>query len=76
MNNTVHPSREQTEVHLSLEFQFSNPIYAALSKAVAPKIAGVMIEAFEVRARKLLEGPGATVEVRDVLTEKKKIEAQ
>jgi coenzyme Q-binding protein COQ10 len=72
-DDTVHPSREQTEVHLSLDFQFSNPVYAALSKAVAPKIAGVMIEAFEVRARKLLDGPGAAVQ--DVLTEKK-IEAQ
>ena len=56
------PARDQTEVHLSMDFQFSNPVYAALTKAVAPKIAGVMIEAFEVRARTLLDGPGATVE--------------
>lgn len=69
-----YPAREQTEVHLSLDFQFSNPIYAALSKAVAPKVAGIMIDAFEVRARKLLDGPGANV-VTDVVTEKKKIEA-
>lgn len=44
-----------------IEFQFSNPIYAALSQAIAPKVAGIMIEAFEVRARKLLDGPGAAV---------------
>jgi coenzyme Q-binding protein COQ10 len=60
-DNAVYPAREQTEVHLTLDFQFSNPIYAALSKAVAPKVAGVMIEAFEVRARKLLDGPGASL---------------
>lgn len=56
---TEHAPRDQTEVHLSIDFQFSNPIYAALSKAVAPKVAGIMIEAFELRARKLLDGPGA-----------------
>ncbi|RDL41397.1 Uncharacterized protein BP5553_01376 [Venustampulla echinocandica] len=56
-----HDARGQTEVRLSIDFQFSNPIYAALSKAVAPKVAGIMIEAFEVRARKLLEAPRAAV---------------
>ncbi|KAF8847008.1 hypothetical protein BDZ45DRAFT_360312 [Acephala macrosclerotiorum] len=61
-DKTLHPARDQTEVHLTLDFQFSNPIYAALSKVVAPKVAGMMIEAFEVRARKLLDGPGATVQ--------------
>jgi coenzyme Q-binding protein COQ10 len=53
---------DQTEVHLTLDFQFSNPIYAALSKAVAPKVAGIMIQAFEVRARKLLDGLGAALQ--------------
>jgi coenzyme Q-binding protein COQ10 len=60
-NNSIRPSTEQTEVHLTIDFQFSNPIYAALSKAVAPKVAGIMIEAFERRARQLLDGPGATI---------------
>lgn len=64
-DNAVLPARDQTEVHLTLEFQFANPVYAALSKAVAPKIAGIMIEAFEVRARKLLDGPGAGVQEKD-----------
>jgi coenzyme Q-binding protein COQ10 len=59
---TEHPARDQTEVHLTIDFQFSNPVYAALSKAVAPKVAGIMIEAFEVRARKLLDGPAAIPE--------------
>lgn len=47
--------KDQTEVHLTIDFQFANPIYTALSKAVAPKVAGVMIEAFEVRAGELLD---------------------
>ena len=60
------PARDQTEVHLTLDFQFSNPVYAALSKAVAPKVAGVIIEAFEVRVRKLLDGPGAGLQEKNV----------
>lgn len=46
-------------MHLTIEFQFANPLYTALSKAVAPQVAPKMIEAFEKRARKLLDGPGA-----------------
>ncbi|KAH8804621.1 cyclase/dehydrase family protein [Xylogone sp. PMI_703] len=45
---------EQTEVSLNIEFQFMNPIYAALSQAVTPTMAGIMIESFEKRAQKLL----------------------
>jgi len=60
-DKTEHPSRDQTEVHLTIDFQFANPLYAALSKAVAPRVAGIMIEAFEVRARKLLDGPGSAL---------------
>ena len=66
-HETHHPARDQTEVHLTLDFQFSNPIYAALSKAVAPKVAGIMIEAFEIRARKLLDGPGAAIQEKSAL---------
>ncbi|KAB8304701.1 hypothetical protein EYC80_004063 [Monilinia laxa] len=58
-DKTEHAAREQTEVHLTIEFQFANPLYTALSKAVAPQVAPKMIEAFELRARKLLDGPGA-----------------
>ncbi|PQE03245.1 cyclase dehydrase family protein [Rutstroemia sp. NJR-2017a BBW] len=56
-----HTARDQTEVHLTIEFQFANPLYAALSKAVMPQVAPKMIEAFELRARKLLDGPGSNV---------------
>ena len=55
---------EQTEVSLNIDFQFSNPVYAALSKAVAPKVAGIMIEAFEARAKQLLEDSGLTIDDR------------
>jgi coenzyme Q-binding protein COQ10 len=56
-DKAVYPSQDQTEVNLDIKFQFSNPVYAALSKAVAPKVAAMMIEAFEKRARTLLDGP-------------------
>lgn len=69
VDNTHEAAREQTEVHLVLDFEFKNPVYGALSKALAPKIAGIMIEAFEVRARALLDGPGARVKGKDPLEE-------
>ncbi|KAH0542237.1 hypothetical protein FGG08_003359 [Glutinoglossum americanum] len=49
--------KEETEVNLDIEFQFANPIYSTLSKAVAPKVAGMMIEAFEERVKELLDAP-------------------
>ena len=54
----TEPAKEQTEVNLAIEFQFANPVYATLSKAVAPKIASMMIEAFEKRASRVLGGSG------------------
>ncbi|KAH8174212.1 polyketide cyclase / dehydrase and lipid transport domain-containing protein [Sarocladium implicatum] len=47
-------SKPMTEVHLSIKYQFVNPLYAAVSSAVSDKIAGLMIEAFEKRAREKL----------------------
>lgn len=67
IDRAVHPARDQTEVNLSIRFQFSNPVYAGLSKAVGPRIADVMIEAFERRARQLLDGPGASMDGKDSL---------
>jgi coenzyme Q-binding protein COQ10 len=57
---TVRPlqstsNNAQTEVNLSIEFQFANPLYGTISKAVAPKLADVMITAFEGRAKALLD---------------------
>lgn len=47
---------KRTEVNLDIEVEFANPAYAALSQAAAPKMADIMIDAFENRARSLLVG--------------------
>lgn len=51
-------SREKTDVSLHIEFEFANPVYAALSQAAAPMVAEKMIEAFEKRVKEVCEGPG------------------
>lgn len=48
--------RMGTEVDLAIDVEFASPAYAALSQAAAPKMADIMIEAFEKRARSLLIG--------------------
>ncbi|CAI6341746.1 unnamed protein product [Periconia digitata] len=45
-----------TRVRLDLEFAFANPLYATLSAGAAPKVADIMIRAFEERVGSLLEG--------------------
>ncbi|KAI8936061.1 hypothetical protein NX059_007561 [Plenodomus lindquistii] len=45
----------QTQVSLSVEFAFRNPLYASLSASVAPKVAEYMIRAFEKRVEEVLE---------------------
>lgn len=45
---------KETRIELALEFAFANPIYAALSGGAAPKVADVMVRAFEERVRALL----------------------
>ncbi|KAH7318749.1 dehydrase and lipid transport-domain-containing protein [Stachybotrys elegans] len=50
-------SSPATEVHLSIKYQFVNPLYAAVSAAVSDKVAGLMIEAFEKRAQEKLGAP-------------------
>lgn len=47
--------KDKTGVTLALEFAFTNPFYAALSGGVAPKVADVMIKAFEQRVVALLK---------------------
>ena len=47
-------SAPRTEVDLVIEVRFANPMYAALSQAAAPKVAGMMIGAFEKRVREVL----------------------
>ncbi|KAJ2902975.1 Coenzyme Q-binding protein COQ10-like protein [Zalerion maritima] len=46
--------KESSQVELYIKFQFTNPLYAAVSSAVSDKMAGVMIEAFEGQAKKRL----------------------
>lgn len=57
-SKTDATAREQTEVHLSLSFAFANPVYQAMSSAVTPKVAGMMVEAFEKRVKDVIDGPG------------------
>lgn len=52
-------SAPETEVSLAIEYQFSNPLYAAVSSAVSDKIAGIMIEAFEKQALTKLGQPAS-----------------
>ncbi|MCJ1478027.1 hypothetical protein MMC13_006702 [Lambiella insularis] len=47
-------SKPRTEVKLFIEVQFASAMYAALSQAAAGKVAGMMVEAFEKRARDVL----------------------
>ncbi|OJD31061.1 cyclase dehydrase family protein [Diplodia corticola] len=49
---------EQTQVSLVIEFAFANPLYGTMMAAVTPMVANLMIEAFEKRVEKLLDGPG------------------
>jgi len=52
---------KRTKVDLDLEFQFTNLIYAAMSSAVAGRVADIMIEAFEKRVEEeLARGGSAT----------------
>ena len=43
-----------TEAELWIEVQWKNMVYATMSQAAAPKVAGIMVEAFEKRAREVL----------------------
>lgn len=45
---------DRSDVTLRIDYQFSNPLYGALSSAVIPKVAEVLIEAFEKRAAEVL----------------------
>lgn len=51
--------KELTEVTLSLEYAFANPLYSTLSAGAAPKVAEMMIKAFEERVRSLLDNDPA-----------------
>ncbi|KAF8449875.1 dehydrase and lipid transport-domain-containing protein [Kalaharituber pfeilii] len=44
----------RAKVSLDIEFKFTNPVYAALTKSVVPKVAEAMVDAFEKRAREVI----------------------
>jgi len=46
---------EMCDVTLSIQYKFRNPMYDMMSRAVAPKLADSMVEAFEKRVRSLLK---------------------
>ncbi|GAB7354719.1 hypothetical protein MBLNU459_g5135t1 [Dothideomycetes sp. NU459] len=56
-NTSNVPARDQCDVNLAIEYKFANPLYATLSSAAAPKVADMMIEAFEKRLKLVLDGP-------------------
>jgi len=53
------PAQQWTEVHLTVNFQFRNPMYSVITSAAAPKVAEKMITAFEDRVRAVMQGPAA-----------------
>lgn len=44
----------RTEVQLAIDAKFKNALLGALSQAAAPKVAGLVVDAFEKRAREVL----------------------
>ncbi|KAI0840220.1 hypothetical protein F5Y06DRAFT_263978 [Hypoxylon sp. FL0890] len=70
---TVRPAEDATradrfqhdwsDVRLSIKYQFANPLYMAVSSAVADKVAPIMVEAFVEQAKRILGETGKNVEV-------------
>ncbi|KAI5818665.1 cyclase/dehydrase family protein [Pyronema omphalodes] len=50
----IEKKEQGADVRLDVEVAFNNPLYAAASGAVAPKLAQIMVEAFEKRAGDVL----------------------
>nr|POE51531.1 coenzyme q-binding protein coq10, mitochondrial [Quercus suber] len=50
-------AQDMTEVNLAIEFQFANPMYAAMGQVAVPKVADKMIEAFEKRVQDIMNRP-------------------
>lgn len=61
---SVEPARPEaearTQVSLRIEYKFQNSIYDVLAKAASGSLAERMVEAFEQRVKKLLDGHGET----------------
>ncbi|KAL7625433.1 Coenzyme Q-binding protein coq10, mitochondrial [Parahypoxylon ruwenzoriense] len=52
-----------SDVRLTIKYQFANPLYMAVSSAVADKVAPVMVEAFVDQAKRILGNTGREVEI-------------
>jgi coenzyme Q-binding protein COQ10 len=53
---TVEPAgveKDKTDVRLDIRYRFANPAYGLAVGKVADEVAGMMVEAFEKRAREL-----------------------
>lgn len=54
-NGMVEMRKEwESKVDLEIEYKFANPLYAVMSEAVVPVVAGKIIEAFEGRVEEVL----------------------
>jgi len=51
---TPHEGETTTTVALGVEYNFSNPVYNSLARQFAPGVAGMLVEAFESRAKEKL----------------------
>ena len=49
-------------MNLSIEYRFKNQMYGVLTQAVTPKVAAMMVDAFERRVKEVWDGPGAGLE--------------
>lgn len=55
---TPEPVQDRTEVNLSIDYEFANPIYAAMSSAASGVVADKMINAFEKRVKAVVAESG------------------
>ncbi|KAK6334773.1 hypothetical protein TWF718_010219 [Orbilia javanica] len=53
-NKVEVKDKEESKVDLEIEYKFANPLYAVMSEAVVPVVAGKIIEAFEGRVEQVL----------------------
>ncbi|KAK6511371.1 hypothetical protein TWF481_000288 [Arthrobotrys musiformis] len=52
--NSENVEDAESKVDLEIEYKFANPLYAVMSEAVVPVVAGKIIEAFEGRVQEVL----------------------
>lgn len=55
----LQPHGQGTEVSVKIEYEFANPVYAALSSAASPMVADKMIGAFQKRVEAVIASSGS-----------------